>query len=185
MWFVNHHKSDSIFVPDTAEIFYVDGAYVTAVMLFLLMLPILTIGMSVFGILSWLRTHLAAFISVCLILLTLMTVIQTRHSYKRQMVFYCAAMLLIFTIPLIGSLVYIFPVVIYGAAIGAIFAVFIFYGGAYLCFSILKLFKNGISCLIAAVIYAVIAIALLIGFRAIDAEHFTTFHFWTFYSLWT
>lgn len=184
MWFINYHKSDSIFLPDTAEAFYVDGAYVTAVTLFLLALPILTIGLYLFGMLTWLCSHLVIFILAHLVLLIVMTIIQTRHSRKKHMIFYCAAMLFIFAMPILGSLIYIFPVAFYGEILGAIFAILLIYGGAYLCFSISKLFKSGISCFIAAVIYAGIALAIIFGFRAIDAERLAAFHLTTFYSFW-
>ena len=184
MWFVNYHKSDSILEPDTAEVFYVDGAYVTAVTLFLIACPFFTVGAMLFGAVMWLCSHVAALIVVHLLLLALMTWLQARHSYKKYMPLYCAASFLTFTAPLVCSMLYVYPVIIVGAPIGAVFAVFIFYGGAYLCFSLAKLFKSGLSCLITALIFCGISAAVLYGFRCADAEHLAARTLASMYSFW-
>lgn len=184
MWFLNYHKSDSIFLPDTAEVFYVDGAYVTAVTLFLIACPFVAVGAMIFGIINWLCSHVVVLIVAHLLLLALMTWIQSRHSYKKFMPLYCAASFITFSAPLICSMLYVYPIIIVGAPIGAVFAVFIFYGGAFLCFSLSKLFKSGLSCLVTALIFCAVSAAVLYGFRYADAEHLAGISLSTFYSFW-
>lgn len=184
MWFVNYHKSDSILEPDTAEVFYVDGAYVTAVTLFLIACPFLSLGFMLFGIITWLCQHVVLLIAAHILIMVLMTWLQSRHSYKRYMPLYYAASFLTFTAPLVCCMLYVYPAIMLLEPIGAVFAVFIFYGGGYLCFSLAKLFKSGLSCLIASLIFCGISAALLCGFRYIDAETLATRTLSSFYSFW-
>jgi len=184
MWFVNYRKSDTLFFPDTAEVFYVDGAYVTAVTLFLIACPFLSLGLMLLGVISWLCSHIAVLIAAHLLSLVLMTWIQARHSHKKYMPLYFTASLLTFTAPLICSMLYVFPITVVGAPIGAIFAVFIFYGGAFLCFSLSKLFKSGLSSLITAIIFCAISAGVLYGFICADAEHLQGINLFKFYSFW-
>ena len=73
-----------------------------------------------------------------------------------------------------ATIAYIFSIMVFGetlsAALSVIFSSLLFYGGAFMTFSINRIIKNGIACFFVSLIYLAVALLILYGFISVDAE---------------
>lgn len=189
MLFVRRRKSLDPFYDEYAEIYYVDGTYVTSVVAFLIFAAVAIPALALFGAVRWLCDHMMLLYVLYAVGVVILIVKQSRHTRKRFMFFYALSTLTMLVIPITATVSYIFPIIILGeplsAALSVIFSSLLFYGGAFMTFSINRIIKNGIACFFVSLIYLAVALLILYGFICIDAETMRKFDFTTFYTLWS
>lgn len=176
-------------LSDSAEVVYVDGAYVMAVNLFLIFCAAATPIIAFSGAVLWISRNMAVFYAVYIISVVLIISVQAGHSHKYYMMCYYLSTIIILLIPFSGTLVYIFPICLVGgnvsAGLSVIFSVLLIYGGAFLVFSINKMLKSGITCFIISLVYFFIGALILYGFLSVDSDTMSKVEWSTIYSLWT
>lgn len=189
MFFIRRRKSLSPFYDEYAEVYYVDGTYVTSVIGFLIFAAVAIPALAVFGAVQWFTGHMMLFYVLYAVAVIVLIVMQSRHTRKRFMFFYALSTLAMLVIPITATIAYIFPIIILGeplsAALSVIFSSLLFYGGAFMTFSINRIIKNGIACFFVSLIYLAVALLILYGFISVDAEAMSKFDFNTFYTLWS
>lgn len=189
MLFFNYHKSDSPFYDGYGEIYYVDGTYVTAVLGFLAFGAVAIPALAFLGAVKWLSSHTLVVYVLYGLAAILLIILQSQFTKKKHMIFYGASTLIMLAMPLAATMTYIFPIVLFGEAISAalsvIFSVLIFYGGAFLTFTINKIIKNGIVCFFISFLYCAAASIILYGFLSIDSEALDGVDLNTLYSIWS
>lgn len=190
MLFVRRRKSLDPFYDEYAEVYYVDGTYVTSVIGFLIFAAVAIPALAVFGAVRWFTGHMMLFYLLYAVAVIILIIMQSRHTRKRFMLFYALSTLTMLVIPITATVVaYIFPIIILGeplsAALSVIFSSLLFYGGAFMTFSINRIIKNGIACFFVSLIYLAVALLILYGFICADAEAMNKFDFNTFYTLWS
>ena len=189
MLFIRHRKTLSPFSEDYAEVYYVDGAYVTSVVGFLLFAAVALPALALFGAVKWLCDHMMLLYILYAVGVIILIIMQSRHTRKRFMFFYALSTLTMLVIPITATVAYIFPIIVFGeplsAALSVIFSSLLFYGGAFMTFSINRIIKNGIACFFVSLIYLAVALLILYGFISADANALGKFDFNTFYTLWS
>ncbi len=182
-------KSDSIFEKDEVNVYYVDGAYITAVILFLAFGAIAIPAMMLMGIAVWAARHMAVVFGVIAIAEVILLCIELRCNKRRHMLFSCLGTLFLVVSPVIGTLAYTYPITQLGepmsAALSVIFSLLLFYGGAFMVFKINRLLTNGLVCFGISLLLFVLSVLIAGGFRAIDAKAFEGIDIMALYSFWT
>ena len=187
MLFIRHRKSLDPFYDEYAEVYYVDGTYVTSVVAFLIFAAVAIPALALFGVVRWLCDHMMLLYVLYAVGVVILIIMQSRHTRKKYMFFYALSTLTILVIPITATIAYIFPIMVFGetlsAALSVIFSSLLFYGGAFMTFSINRIIKNGIACFFVSLIYLAVALLILYGFISVDAEAMKKFDFNTFYIL--
>ncbi len=174
--------------------YYINGAFVTALNLFLIFVAIANIGMMMFGMVQFVCSHMLITALIYLVPVIFLLAIQKKHTRKANMTMYLTSTIITLLTPAICGLFYILPALffistadeIYRGApfafVGVVVAALLFFGGAVLTFFINTLLKNGTSCFIVSLIYLILALLLLYGIMKID--NITPAKALSIYSLW-
>lgn len=174
MLFVRRRKSLDPFYDEYAEVYYVDGTYVTSVVAFLIFAAVAIPALALFGVVKWLCDHMMLLYVLYAVGVVILIIMQSRHTRKKYMFFYALSTLTMLVIPITATIAYIFPIMVFGetlsAALSVIFSSLLFYGGAFMTFSINRIIKNGIACFFVSLIYLAVALLILYGFISVDAE---------------
>ncbi|MGN0578088.1 MAG: hypothetical protein ACI4J4_05670 [Ruminiclostridium sp.] len=144
---------------------YVDGGFVAFFILCLISAPIFTAFLAIMGAAEWICSHAVLCGIIVSAFIAIVTFIMSKSCHKQNMGCFTAGTAITLTVPAIGTAVVIIPEIILDNPISAICAfimsVIIYYGGAFLTFSITKLLKNGVKCLVASVIYLIVSVLFM------------------------
>lgn len=171
MWFYTERK-DVWGNPVVGEIYYVNGAFITGVNLFLISGVVGTIGASILGAAAWICNHILTVMLIYTAVTVVMLILQNRLCRKRNMLMYGISTVLTLVMFAVCVSVYTLPMaVLYdpiNAALSLIFSALIFGGGAFLTINLNRMFDSGITCFVVSLIYSVLALLILHGFASIE-----------------
>ena len=83
MLFVRRRKSLDPFYDEYAEVYYVDGTYVTSVVAFLIFAAVAIPALALFGAVRWLCDHMMLLYVLYAVGVVILIVMQSRHTRKK------------------------------------------------------------------------------------------------------
>ena len=114
MLFIRHRKSLDPFYDEYAEVYYVDGTYVTSVVAFLIFAAVAIPALALFGVVRWLCDHMMLLYVLYAVGVVILIIMQSRHTRKKYMFFYALSTLTMLVIPITATIAYIFPIMVFG-----------------------------------------------------------------------
>lgn len=104
MLFIRHRKSLDPFYDEYAEVYYVDGTYVTSVVAFLIFAAVAIPVLALFGVVKWLCDHMMLLYVLYAVGVVIMIIMQSRHTRKKYMFFYALSTLTMLVIPITATI---------------------------------------------------------------------------------
>ena len=104
MLFIRRRKSLDPFYDEYAEVYYVDGTYVTSVVVFLIFAAVAIPALALFSAVRWLCDHMMLLYVLYAVGVVILIVMQSRHTRKRFMFFYALSTLTMLIMPITAFL---------------------------------------------------------------------------------